>query len=136
MISSARARPAAVSVSRCSRIGTRSGRPISARIASKSSTGSVSVPSRSKITARGTMAFTRSRASGAPPVRATSSFLILPTSMPLTRLVIDGSSSSIGGGSPLMKRSGLVRETTKLRRYGLLKPRAFSFAIASVTASS
>src|SRR4029453_11765175 len=74
--------------------------------------------------------------SGAPPVRDTSSFLILPTSIPFPRLVIDGSSSSIGGGSPLMKRSGLLRATTKLRRYGLLKPRSFSFPIASVTAPS
>ncbi len=55
-------------------------------------------------------------ASGAPPVRATSSFLILLTSIPLTRLVIDGKSSSIGGGSPLMNRSGFERATTKLRR--------------------
>ena len=70
--------------------------------------------------------------SAAPPVRATSSVLILATSMPRARLVIDGSSSSSGGGSPLMKRSGLTRATTKLRRYGLLNPRAFSAATASV----
>ena len=70
------------------------------------------------------------------PMRATSSVLILSTSMPRARLVIDGSSSSSGGGSPLMKRSGLVRATTKLRRYGLLNPRAFSAATAAVTASS
>ena len=56
--------------------------------------------------------------------------------MPFVRLVIDGSSSSIGGGSPLMKRNGLVRATTKLRRYGLLNPRAYSAATCSVTASS
>ena len=42
--------------------------------------------------------------------------------MPRARLVIVGSSSSSGGGSPLMKRSGLTRATTKLRRYGLVQP--------------
>src|SRR5262249_19619883 len=75
-------------------------------------------------------------ASGAPPVRATSSFLILPTSIPLTRLVIDGSSSSIGGGSPLLQRRGLLRATTRSRGSGLLRPRSLRFATASVTASS
>src|SRR5581483_1944021 len=54
--------------------------------------------------------------SGAPPLRATSSPLILSMFMPRARLVIEGKSSSSGGGVPLMKRSGLTRATTKLRR--------------------
>ena len=53
MISSARARCAGCSDSSCSRIGSPGCRPISARMASKSRIGSVSVPSRSKMTARG-----------------------------------------------------------------------------------
>ena len=57
-----------------------------------------------------------STASAGPPLRATSSVLILPGSMPRARLVIVRSSSSTGGGSPLMNRSGFVRATMKLRR--------------------
>src|SRR4029079_17221493 len=77
-----------------------------------------------------------SPASGAPPLRATSVLRILSRFMPRARLVMLGKSSSSGGGSPFMKRSGLTRATTKLRRYGLVSPRALSPSTAAVTASS
>ena len=69
--------------------------------------------------------------SGAPPERARSSFLILSTFMPRARFVIVSRSSSKGGGSPLMKRSGFTRETTKFFRYGLVRPFSLSLATAS-----
>src|SRR5689334_8268603 len=62
-----------------------------------------------------------SAASGGPPVRATSSALMRSTFIPRARFVIVASSSSTGGSSPFMKRTGLMRAITKGRRYGLWK---------------
>ena len=91
MIASARARSAGVASTSCSRMGSPGARPISARMASKSSSESARVPSRSKITAgtSGPSSEAHSEASGAPPERATSSVLILSASIPRARLVID-----------------------------------------------
>jgi hypothetical protein len=54
--------------------------------------------------------------------------------LPARHIVL--STSSSGGGSPLIQRSGLMRATTNERRHGLTRPRSFSFFTAAATFSS
>ena len=63
--------------------------------------------------------------SGDPPVPARSCGLIFSTLNFAARSRIVLSTSSSGGGSPLIQRSGLMRATTNERRYGLTRPTFF-----------
>src|SRR5579872_1064151 len=84
--------------------------------------------------ARVALAVRRPHSSGAPPLRATWSARILAASkrraLPSILSMVSSKSAS-----PRLKRSGLMRATTKARRYGLSKPRDLRLATAAVTAS-
>src|SRR5262249_37949424 len=71
-----------------------------------------------------------SAASGGPAAVAICSTLTLSASIFAADFVIRSTRSSYFGGSPLMKRSGLMRETTNAFKYGLVKPRSFNRATA------
>src|SRR5437660_11784677 len=73
--------------------------------------------------------------SGGPAAPARSCGLIFSTLNLAARSRIVLSTSSSGGGSPLIQRSGLMRATTNERRYGLARPRSFSFFTAAATFS-
>ena len=122
----ARARPRRRAAS-CSRIGSPGARPISVRMASKSSSDSVSVPSRSKITARGAAAgaFTRGRLGRAARARDVLGLDLV----------------GVHAARPLGHRRQQLVERRRLaldeaqrvdardheaRRYGLVNPRALS----------
>src|SRR5439155_165287 len=76
--------------------------------------------------------------SGAPPDRARSSILIVSGfSLPAAFVMRSKVSSNESGSASLgRKRIGLTRATTKLLRYGLVRPRAFNASTFWATRSS
>src|SRR4029077_2017169 len=74
--------------------------------------------------------------SGGPAAPARSVGLIFSTLNFVARSRIVLNTSSNDGASPLIHRSGLIRATTKERKYGLTSPRSFSLLTTAATFSS
>ena len=70
----------------------------------------------------------------APPILARSCCLIFSTLKRDGARAWSSAPRRSGGGSPWIQRSGLMRATTKVRRYGLTKPASLSFSTTSVDA--